>query len=208
MTFEIWIAFVIAAGVVLIIPGPTIISVISYSLAHGRNAVFPIVAGVLLGDLTCMSFSLLGLGAVLAASATLFSVIKFTGALYLIYLGVRLWSSDPLAAESGSVVNGISKITLIRNLFLTTATNPKGIVFFMAFLPQFVNPKAAVSPQLLLLCGTFLFLASINATIYALFAGSVRESVRSARARRLFNRCGGTALIGAGLLTATMRHTS
>ena len=208
MTLQLWLAYAVAATVVVAVPGPTIISVISYSLAHGRKAVVPLVFGVMMGDIACMSLSLLGLGAVLAASNVLFSVVKLFGACYLIFLGVRLWFSDPLAAANGPAGEAMSHFALIRSLFITTATNPKGIVFFMAFLPQFVNPKAPVVPQLLILCCTFSCLATINSTLYALFAGSVREYVRTARERRWFNRCGGTALIGAGLLTAAVRRTT
>ncbi len=95
MSLEMWIAFVIAAMIVLVIPGPTILLVISQSISHGRRAVVPLVTGVTLGDFTAMTLSLLGLGAILAASATLFSVLKFIGAVYLICLGIKLWRSNP-----------------------------------------------------------------------------------------------------------------
>ena len=91
MSIEIWIAFTLAAMVVLIVPGPTIILVISQAIAHGRRAVVPLTAGVTLGDFTAMTVSLLGLGAILASSAALFSMLKWIGAAYLIYLGIKLW---------------------------------------------------------------------------------------------------------------------
>ncbi|MBE0583778.1 MAG: LysE family transporter, partial [Desulfofustis sp.] len=94
MLLSNWLAFVFAASIILIIPGPTIILVISLALSHGRRSVAPLVAGVVCGDLTAMTFSLAGLGALLAASAHLFLVFKWLGALYLIYLGVRLWRSN------------------------------------------------------------------------------------------------------------------
>jgi len=206
MNLHTWVAFCVAAGIVLVIPGPTIITVISHSLAHGRRAVIPLVAGVTLGDLTAMTVSLLGLGAVLAASATLFSAFKLVGALYLMYLGVKLWRSDPTAeAHKGVAKSGRS---LLADLFIITALNPKSIAFFVAFLPQFVTSSSPALPQLLTLGGTFLFLGALNATLYALFAGHLRDKVGSAGARRWFNRCGGTALIGAGVLTAAMRRAA
>ena len=209
MTVHTWIAFSVAAGIVLVIPGPTIISVVSHSLAHGRRAVIPLVIGVTLGDFTAMSLSLLGVGAIMATSATLFSTLKVVGALYLIYLGVKLWRSDPKVEESNSTVKpSVSNGSLVRSLFLTTTLNPKSLAFFTAFLPQFVNPSEQILPQLLVLGGTFLFFAAVNASIYALFAGHMRERIQSPRARRLLNRCGGTALIGAGFLTAAMRRAS
>jgi threonine/homoserine/homoserine lactone efflux protein len=95
VSIEIWVTFVLAAMVLLIIPGPTIILVISQAIAHGRRAVLPLVVGVTLGDFTAMTLSLLGLGAILASSAALFSVLKWIGVVYLIYLGIKLWRSNP-----------------------------------------------------------------------------------------------------------------
>ncbi|MDY0039217.1 MAG: LysE family translocator [Desulforhabdus sp.] len=208
MTFQTWLAFSIAAGIVLVIPGPTIIAVISHSLAQGRRAVIPLVIGVTLGDFTAMSLSLLGLGAVLAASASLFAALKLFGALYLIYLGIRLWRSQPHAAAPNLTAEAVSGKSLLTSLFFITTLNPKSIAFFIAFLPQFVNPSAKPLPQFLILGGTFLFLAALNATLYSLFAGQLREKMQSTHARRWLNRCAGTALIGAGFLTAAMRRSS
>lgn len=207
MTFETWLAFAMAAGILVIIPGPTILSVISHSLAYGRGAVIPLVIGVTLGDLTAMSFSLLGLGAILASSAALFSLLKILGAGYLIYLGVKLWRSQP-QAETCLPGTSASRSSLIRDLFLTTTLNPKSIAFFVAFLPQFVDPASEVPPQLLTLGGTFLALAALNAGLYALFAGHLRDKVQNRTALRWLNRGGGTALIGAGLLTATVHRSA
>src|SRR6266481_1954622 len=100
MTIDIWLAFVAASAVLLIIPGPTILTVISYSVAHGRSANVPLVAAVALGDSTALVLSLLGLGALLAVSAFWFTVIKLAGGLYLIYLGVRLLRAGISPAET------------------------------------------------------------------------------------------------------------
>lgn len=206
MTFQTWISFAVAAGIVLVIPGPTILAVISHSLAHGRKAVFPLVIGVTLGDLTAMSLSFLGLGAILSSSAALFSMLKLLGALYLIYLGVKLWQANLKTDIAGPVVRASGR-SLLADLFVITALNPKSIAFFIAFLPQFITPSARPFPQFLMLGGTFLFLAAFNAALYALFAGHIREKVQSRETRRWFSRCGGAALVGAGLLTATVRRT-
>lgn len=206
MTLHLWLAFLVAAAILLVIPGPTIIAVVSHSLAHGRKAVIPLVAGVTLGDFTAMTVSLLGLGTLLAASATLFSALKLVGAGYLVYLGVRLWRLEPQAESFGAATESLSNRTLVGRLFLTTTLNPKSIAFFIAFLPQFVNPGAPVRPQLLLLGGTFLFMAAVNAALYGLFAGQLREKMQRRRVRCWFNRCGGTALIGAGLFTAALQR--
>ncbi len=208
MTIETWMAFAVAAMIVLIIPGPTIIFVISQAVAHGRRAVMPLTVGVTLGDLTAMTLSLAGLGAILAASAALFSILKWLGAAYLVYLGLKLWRSTATIPDFQSTAAGTSHPSLLKSAFVVTALNPKSIGFFVAFLPQFVNPDHAALPQLVVLGTTFLVLGTLNAALYAIFAGHLRDTLRSPRAQRWFQRCGGSALIGAGLFTATAHQTS
>ncbi len=208
MSLEMWIAFVIAAMIVLVIPGPTILLVISQSISHGRRAVVPLVTGVTLGDFTAMTLSLLGLGAILAASATLFSVLKFIGAVYLICLGIKLWRSNPGQHEISLADTKASNSSLFKSTFVVTALNPKSIAFFVVFLPQFINPKSQTVLQLLILGTTFLLLASINATLYAVFAGHLRDTMKSSKVRRWFNRGGGSVLIGAGFFTAAIQRSS
>ena len=208
MNLEMWIAFVIAAMIVLVIPGPTILLVISQSISHGRRAVVPLVTGVTLGDFTAMTLSLLGLGAILAASATLFSVLKFIGAVYLIFLGIKLWRSNPGQHEISLADTKASNSSLFKSTFVVTALNPKSIAFFVVFLPQFINPKGQTVLQLLILGTTFLLLASINATLYAVFAGHLRDTMKSSKVRRWFNRGGGSVLIGAGFFTAAIQRSS
>ncbi|MDO9515794.1 MAG: LysE family translocator [Syntrophales bacterium] len=208
MGIEIWITFVCAATILLVIPGPTILMVLSQAITHGRRSVIPLVAGVVSGDLTAMTLSLLGLGALLSASATLFTVLKWIGAGYLVYLGVRLWRSRPDDERFPAPAAVRSSGSLFKSSFIVTALNPKSIAFFVAFLPQFINPNQQPLAQFLILGGTFLLLAGINAALYATFAGHVRDAMRNTAVRRWFNRCGGTVLIGAGALAAAMERSS
>ncbi|MGD9332704.1 MAG: LysE family translocator [Desulfobacterales bacterium] len=207
MHLEVWIAFVIAAEIILVIPGPTIILVVSQAIAHGRRSVLPLVAGVLVGDFTAMTLSLLGLGALLSASAALFVVLKWIGALYLIYLGAKLWRS----AGSGNGATAVrpnheSPEALFKGAYIVTALNPKSIAFFVAFLPQFINYQASTPTQFMVLGTTFLTMATLNAALYAVFAGHLRDMMKKPHIRKRFDRCGGTALIGAGLFTAAMQR--
>lgn len=208
MSIEIWAAFFLAAMVLVIIPGPTIILVISQAIAHGRGSVLPLVVGVTLGDFTAMTLSLVGLGAVMASSAALFSVLKWIGAIYLLYLGIKLWRSHPEIHEIRLSATRTSNQSLFRSAFIVTALNPKSIAFFVAFLPQFVSAQSETFPQFLVLGATFLFLASLNAALYALFAGRLRDTMQNAKVQRWFNRCGGSALIGASVVTATLQRSS
>jgi threonine/homoserine/homoserine lactone efflux protein len=208
MNLETWIAFVIAATIVLVIPGPTIILVISQAIAHGRRSVLPLVLGVTLGDLTAMTLSLLGMGAILATSAALFSALKWFGTVYLVYLGIKLWRANPDVSANHSDPHQASKGSLFRSTFVVTTLNPKSIMFFVAFLPQFVNPHSQTIPQFMLLGATFLVLGTINAALYGLFAGHLRETLQSSRVCRWINRCGASALIGAGIFAATANRSS
>lgn len=206
MGIDVWITFTIAAEIILVIPGPTILLVVSQAIAHGRRSVLPLVIGVLLGDFTAMTLSMLGLGAVLATSAALFTVLKWVGAGYLFYLGIRLWRSHP-AGRSESAAEPVTRgCTLFKSAFIVTALNPKSIAFFVAFLPQFVNQQAPLPIQLIILGATFLVMATVNAALYAVFAGELRDTLSSPRVRRWLDRCGGSALIGAGVFTAAMRQ--
>jgi threonine/homoserine/homoserine lactone efflux protein len=209
MSVELWLAFVAASAILLVIPGPTILTVISYSVAHGQRANVALVSAVALGDASALVLSLLGLGALLAASAFWFTAIKWIGGLYLIYLGVKLLrtgiSAPELAAPSVTSAPA-SRWRLFANTYAVTALNPKGMIFFVAFLPQFLNPKAEVGTQLWVLSLTFVVLATINATLYAVFAATARRLLASPRAQRRFNFAGGSLLSAAGLRALLARR--
>jgi len=206
MPIELWLAFVAASAVLLIIPGPTILTVISYSMSHGRRANVPLVAAVALGDSTALVVSLLGLGALLATSAFWFTVVKWVGGLYLLYLGIRLLRAGIASTEMAAPQAPGSRWRLFANTYLVTALNPKGIVFFVAFLPQFISPSASVAHQLWVLAATFVAMAALNATLYAVFAGSARKLLSSPRAQRRFNLAGGSLLSAAGIWALMARR--
>lgn len=206
MAFELWLAFVLASAVLLVIPGPTILTVISYSLAHGPRAKLALVAAVALGDSTALALSLLGLGALLASSALWFGVVKTVGGLYLLWLGLRLLRSGVANAAALPAAAPVSRRRLFLNTWLVTALNPKGIVFFVAFLPQFIAPGPDAARQLWVLAATFVAMAIINATAYALFAASARRLLAAPRAQRGFNLAGGGLLSAAGIWALLARR--
>ena len=199
MPIELWLAFVVASEILLVIPGPTILTVISYSMAHGRRANVPLVAGVALGDSTALVLSVLGLGALLATSAFWFTVVKWVGGSYLLYLGIKLLRAGISPTALAAPAAPGSWWRLFANTYLVTALNPKSIVFFVAFLPQFISPNASLTRQLWVLAVTFVVMATINATLYAVFAASVRKLLSSPRVQRRFNIAGGSLLLVAGL---------
>ena len=200
MPLELWLAYVATSAVVLAIPGPTILLVLSYSIAHGRQATLPLVAGVALGDSVAITLSLVGLGTLLAASAFWFTVIKWMGGLYLIYLGILLLrgAGKPMPVLPGQA-QASSPRKLFGNAFIVTALNPKSIVFFIALLPQFIDAAHPLVPQLWILGVTFVVLAAAGATSYALFASSIRRVLASPRAQKAYGYAGGGLLCGAGI---------
>lgn len=206
MPLDHWLAFVAASAVLLAIPGPTILLVVSYALGHGRRATAATVAGVALGDFTAMTASMLGLGALLAASAALFTALKLIGAAYLVYLGVKLWRAP--VADAGAAADAARETRpgrIFLHAFAVTALNPKSIVFFVAFVPQFLVAAAPLLPQMVAAEATFLVLATANALAYALLASAARGTIRRAAVQRTVNRVGGSLLIGAGTLAAAWR---
>ncbi len=206
MTLELYSAYVVATLIVLAIPGPTIMLVISYALAQGRQSASASVLGVGLGDATAATASLLGLGAILAASATAFTVLKWVGAAYLFWIGVKMWRNRPAALEPHKVAS-VPARKVFLHAYVVTALNPKGIIFFMAFLPHFITPGVPVTPQLFLLGSTFVVLGILNATLYALMAAAIGKRLRSPRAMQLVNRAGGGFLMSAAVMTASLQRS-
>ncbi len=158
MSLETWLAFAAASAIMLAIPGPTILLVISYALGHGRKTALATVSGVTLGDFTAMTASLAGLGALLATSSTLFTVLKLIGAAYLMYLGIKLWRAPIVTGPMGDNDNLPEEkpLKIMAHAYLVTALNPKSIVFFIAFVPQFLDMHKPFLPQTLILEATFL----------------------------------------------------
>ena len=217
MPFELWLAYVATSAIILAIPGPTILLVLSYSVSQGRSATMPLVAGVALGDSVAITLSLIGLGTLLATSALWFTVIKWMGGLYLIYLGVKLLrgagkpllvQSDESSREAKIPASSPRKLAcnMLGNAFIVTALNPKSIVFFIALLPQFISPAHSTTTQLWILGVTFVVLATLGATSYALFATSLRRFLASPRAQKAYGLFGGGLLCAAGIWALSARR--
>jgi len=207
MPFDHWLAFAATAAVLLAIPGPTVLLVVSYALGQGRRSGLATVAGVALGDFTAMTASMLGLGVLLATSSALFTGLRWAGAVYLIYLGIKLWRTPvgDMATEATAETRGWR---MFLHAYAVTALNPKSIVFFVAFVPQFFLAGAPIVPQMVLFEATFLVLATANAATYALLAAAARRAVRRPEIQRRVNRVGGSMLIGAGLFAAVWRKAA
>lgn len=205
MEIEVWLAFVGASAALLIVPGPVVILLFSHTVLYGRAVSCAAIPGVVLGDLSAMTVSLAGAGAVLAASATLFTVLKICGAVYLVWLGVKVWYSDLATIEVRQDKTKENRWAIFRQAFLVTALNPKDIVFFVAFLPQFIDSGRPAFLQLAMIGATFILLVSVTTAAWILAAGCMRSGIQSTTLLKWFNRLGASSLIGAGAFAATMR---
>jgi len=209
MAFEIWLAFAAASLALLLIPGPTVLLVLSYALTRGRSVAVATAAGVALGDLIAMTASLVGLGAIVATSATAFTLLKWIGAAYLLWLGIKMLRSAS-QAEAPSLSNaetGESR-SVFWHATIVTALNPKSIGFFLAFVPQFITPSEPLLLQSTILVATFVGFAAANALAYALLADKLRQRIQRPAVLRWLTRAGGATLIGMAALTASLRRAA
>lgn len=186
------------------IPGPGVVSIVGYALGSGRKTALASVAGMATGNAVAMSLSLFGVGALLAASALAFSTVKWMGALYLIVLGVitivkiRVISEDQEIQPSRPIS---ARVAFTSNVAIGVF-HPKTIVFFVAFVPQFINSAKSYLPQAALLVLTFCFIVAGTDTAYALAASRVANLLHQRRIFLWSKRAGGGVLIAAGLATA------
>ncbi|GGD99470.1 lysine transporter LysE [Aureimonas endophytica] len=204
-----FLAFALSSLVLVAIPGPTIVMVVSEALAHGRRIALASVLGVALGDLLAASLSLVGVGTVLAASGLAFTLLKWLGAAYLVFIGLKMWRApapDFAPPETGSVQ--VASRRIFRDSFLVTLFNPKGIVFFMAFVPQFISAERAFAPQAAQLVATFVVIGMVNAFAYATLASGARRLVRRPRVLKAATRTGAGFLIGAGIASLFVRRAA
>ena len=202
---ERYLAFVVTSAVVLAIPGPTILLVVTRSLNHGATVRRATVGGVVLGDLVAMTAAMLGVGAILLASSQLFLALRVAGGLYLVWLGVRTWRSRGgqwVVTQSADV----DPKRVFGESFAVTATNPKSIAFFVAFVPQFIDPAAPWLAQTALLIVTFVVLGGLNALAYGWLAGRAGGVMMRPQTRRRVARVSGGALVAGGAAVIATAH--
>lgn len=210
MSIHVWLAFVAASVVLLLIPGPTVLLVIGDALSNRRHQAWGTVLGVGLGDAMAMTLSLAGAGALLRASATAFTVMKTIGGLYLICLGIK----SILAAHQGAgepkenrmISVSPSALRRFGRAWTVTVLNPKSILFFIAFVPQFLSGGSSFALQAMILLVTFVLLAMLNASLYMSLAGLLGAKLKDASMQRRVGYAGGGTLIAAGTLTLALKH--
>lgn len=195
--------FLVMATATVFSPGPGVVMTITNSLRHGFRSAFGGIVGVAVGALVVAAISATSVGLVLAASALAFTVLKFAGAAYLIYLGVRLWRSPALTITEQPTSEAGFRRRFLEGLALQL-TNPKAIFFFLSVFPQFIDPQLDYSAQFIVLVCSYSALVIIIHCIYALFAQRAKGWLTSPRGGRIVNRAGAATLMlfGAALATA------
>lgn len=199
MTFETWLAFALASAIVVLIPGPNIVLTVTYAIRDGMRSGLATVPGHVLGAFIGMSASLAGAGAILAASVGLFTAMKVAGALYLMWLAYKLWTAPLAGIRTEDDAPERSLWRLFRQSILISALNPKGPVFYMAFVPQFIDPSQPAFAQFAILTATFLAVAGINGICWLALACALRDRLQGPFVMRLINRIGAACLGVAGV---------
>lgn len=208
MSLETWLLFSSAALIVILIPGPLSLLMVSNSLNYGLRRSLPAFLGGVSASLCLLSASTLGLGALLLASEQLFSILKVCGALYLFYLAWQSWMTSCQAAEPSinEAVTAIpSRQAMFWKAFGLGASNPKDLLFFAAFLPQFINSEQPLLSQLLLMISTWVVLDLSCKLFYGLSAQGAASYLRSGKGQVWFNRISATLFAGAGTLSLFSR---
>lgn len=203
MPLDLYLGFVAGCAILIAIPGPNVALIVANSMTHGARYGLVTVAGTASAMILQLAVVVAGASALLGFLANLFDWLRWLGVAYLLWLGIQAWRSDS-AELSGVVAEPRSLVSIFARGFLVSLTNPKTLLFYAAFLPQFVSPDSGeTTRQLLVLAGTFLMVAVVLDGAWALLAGRLRRLLHMKV--RLRNRITGGLLIGAGLGLAFAR---
>lgn len=210
MAFETWFLFLVASIGLSLTPGPNGLLSLTHGVIYGsRRTLFTVTGGVL-GFALLMALSMAGLGALIAASEQVFTAVKLLGALYLVYLGIKTWRSPPVPVRTvneNEVDSGISPWYLFSRGFMVATSNPKVIIFFTAFLPQFIDPSVSQWSQFMVMAVTFCVIEFITEMTLAVGAQRILPWLGIGGNIKIFNRISGGTFIGAGVLLATVERS-
>ncbi len=210
MTLETWLAFLAASFLISLSPGAGAISCMAAGLRSGLARAMWNILGLIGGVLFVLAVVALGLGALLAASTVAFTVVKWAGAAYLVWLGVQQWRAPSVAIDAGGAGEGLAETRreLVVRGFLVNATNPKAVVFMLAVLPQFIDPSRPLIAQYATCGATLAFTDLVVMTGYTAFAAKALRLLRKPRQIRIMNRTFGGVLVAMGALLATFKRAA
>jgi homoserine/homoserine lactone efflux protein len=210
MSVDVWLAFFVASWLISLSPGAGAISCMSAGLRFGYRRAMWNILGLQLGILLVLAIVAIGLGAIIAASTTLFLAIKWLGAAYLVWLGIQQWRApaSPIGDDGGRAVDDGTPRKLVLTGFLVNATNPKGIIFMLAVLPQFIDPAKPQFVQYAICGATLFFTDLVVMSGYTGFAAKVLGLLREPHHVQWMNRTFGGLFVAAGAVLATFRRTT
>ena len=198
MDFDTYLIYLAAALGLSLSPGPNSLLALTHGALHGRRMALYTLFGGSLGFVTIIALSMFGIGALLKASLVWLTVLKWVGGAYLVWLGVQVWRSPPIGVAEQRTLTEAKSSSLFRQGFLSAATNPKGILFFAAFLPQFIDPARSIFVQFLVMATSFAVIEFITEFVLASLAQRITTWL--ARVGRTFNRVCGAVFIAIGAL--------
>lgn len=210
MAFETWLLFLVASVGLSLTPGPNGLLSLTHGVIYGSRRTLFTVSGGVLGFALLMALSMAGLGALIATSEQVFTAVKWLGALYLVYLGVKIWRSPPVpvhTANQNEADSAIASRYLFSKGFMVATSNPKVIIFFTAFLPQFINPLMPQWSQFLVMAVTFCVIEFITEMSLAAGAQRILPWLGIGKNIKIFHRVSGGTFIGAGVLLATIERS-
>ena len=208
MPLDTWLTFFVACWLISLSPGAGAISCMAAGLRHGFRLAFWNIVGLIGGIMFVLAVVAVGLGALLAASTLAFAIVKWVGVAYLVWLGVQQWRAPAFAVDAVQAGRalGATPRELVLKGFLVNATNPKGILFMLAVLPQFIDPHAPLVLQYAICGATLVFTDLVVMSGYTLFAARVLRLLREPHHIRLMNRVFGGLFVAAGAALATFKR--
>ncbi|MEN9314877.1 MAG: hypothetical protein RIS35_1270 [Pseudomonadota bacterium] len=196
MALDTWLLFLLTAIGISLSPGPNGLLALTHGALHGSRRTLFTIAGGLVGFIVLMALCMFGIGTLVEASLVWLTVLKWVGGGYLVWLGIRLWRAPPVVVEIREASRHVPGATLFRQGLLTAVTNPKGLLFFSALLPQFIDPQRSLAVQFLVIAATYTVTEFV--TEVALAGAATRIRPWLARAGRHFNRACGGVFVGIG----------
>lgn len=208
MLLKTWLLFVTTVFFISATPGPNMLLAMTHGIHHGVRRTAVTCLGLMCGLGLIMICSVAGLGVLLATSEKLFSIVKYAGAAYLVYLGIKTWRSMPQQLQERPEDDGKhNPWAMFRTGFWVALSNPKAFIFFAALFPQFIDAQLAQGPQLAILSATFFVIEACWQFAYASGGARLSGWLSSARRLKLVNQVAGGAFVGAGLLLSAISRS-
>lgn len=208
MALDLYLAFIAASAVLILMPGPNVALIVANSFAHGPRYALMTVAGTSTAMIVQLGLVIAGMTTMMTEMAHLFTIFKWAGVAYLLFIGIQYWRKPPVDLCADADLQTRRYRDVYAQGFLISLTNPKTLIFYAAFFPQFMNPENPALPQFLLLGATFLAMAIVSDGTYAVLAGRIRPRLQTSNIGRMQNKLTGSLLLLCAAGIAFTRRSS